>query len=384
MPSPATEPRDHFGRLDSLRGLGAVAVAGYHLGGCPVHGWPLLPVVPWPGADPVQDALRRLGVGLLSSHAAVTLFFVLSGFVLRLSLDRGPKAPTAAAAKFLLARAFRLYPIVALSALICLLTTATMSAGAVVQHLLLLDVSANGVLWSLQVEVLVAPILVALYFLERRYGPRVLVPIALVTTALIFRPTWTGFRPLSTNLFAFVLGMMVPTYGRRLAERLSRRGATAWVTITGVALLLPNACFGRYSLLSTLFEGYIAFGLVALVAYRPDAAALKWLDARPLRFLGRISCSYYVLHMATLPLALSVATVVIPASWSAAAPALVGWLVVGAWLVAIVPLTACAYYLVEVPGIVLGRRVGRWLRLDAKPAPTSAPVAREEVPRLAA
>jgi hypothetical protein len=57
-------------------------------------------------------------------------------------------------------------------------------------------------------------------------------------------------------------------------------------------------------------------------------------------------------------------------------------LVLPVWLFALAPLMLATYYLIEAPGIALGRRVARWLRLDAKPAP--APVVREEAPPLAA
>ena len=58
-------------------------------------------------------------------------------------------------------------------------------------------------------------------------------------------------------------------------------------------------------------------------------------------------------------------------------------LVLCVWLVAIAPLAVCTYYLIEAPGIVLGRRVVRLLRIGAKPPPTPVPVAAPALPEAA-
>jgi peptidoglycan/LPS O-acetylase OafA/YrhL len=385
--SPAQEPRPFFGRVESLRGLGALAVAGYHFAGCWLNGAQLLPDTRWADAGAVQNGLRQVGVTILAAHGALMTFFVISGLVLRLSLEHGPQRPVGATVRFLLGRAFRIYPIIIFAVGLTVLVSAR-STGAreVAANMFLLDVSLNGSWWALQVELLMAPVIVALYYLERSRGPRVLALVALVATGLAFRPSWAGWAPLSTTLFAFVLGMLVPTLGRRVVAGLSRRAAIVWLGIALAALVLPNPCFGRYSKVSTVVEAYAAFALVGLVAYRQDVFALKWLDTKPLRLLGLASGSYYVLHMALTPLALAATAALVPAPWSATAPAIVGGTVIAVWLVLLAPLTVGTYYLIEAPGIVLGRRVVRLLGIGAKPAPTPAPVPveREEAPRLAA
>jgi peptidoglycan/LPS O-acetylase OafA/YrhL len=383
--SPAPEPRPFFGRVESLRGLGALAVAGYHFAGCWLNGTPLMPDVRWADAGAVQNGLRQVGTTVLAAHGALMIFFVISGLVLRLSLEHGPQRPVGATVRFLLGRAFRIYPIVSFAVGLTVLVTAR-SAGAreVAANMFLLDVSLNGSWWALQVELLMAPVIVALYYLERGRGPRALALVAVVATALAFRPSWAGWAPLSTNLFAFVLGMLVPTLGRRVVMGLSRRGAIVWLGVALAALFLSNPCFGRYSKVSAVVEAYAAFALVGLVAYRRDVLVLEWLDAKPLRLLGLASGSYYVLHMALTPLALSATAAIVPTAWSATGPAIIGGTVIAVWLVLLAPLTVGTYYLIEAPGIVLGRRVVRLLGIGTKPAPAPAPVEREEASRLAA
>src|SRR3954449_4413703 len=91
--------RPYFHRVETLRGLGALTVAAYHMTGGTLHGVSLLPNIPWDSGGVTQDLLRRIGLVLLPGHAMLMMFFVISGFVLRLSLARGPQKLVTAAGK---------------------------------------------------------------------------------------------------------------------------------------------------------------------------------------------------------------------------------------------------------------------------------------------
>jgi len=377
-PVPVKE-RPFFGRVVSLRGLGAMAVAAYHITGFKLHDVVLCPVEPWDGVGILQDTLRRLGHVLFPAHAALMVFFVISGFVLRQSLAHGPQKTSTSAARFLLGRIFRMYPIVffvvpLLAVLVdCHLSpygeaARPHSAAQWCAQMLLLDNSMNTTLWALQLELLVAPIILVLYFLDRSRGPWYLLGLALVLTALAFTTHWALWVPLRVNLFAFVLGMVVPTLGRRFATAMPKRVATCFLTGSAATLVLAGPCLGLFTRHSSILEGYSAALLVSLVAFRPDLPLLKCLDARLLRLVGLCSGSYYVLHMATVLPALALAHAMVPVAWSVNVPALVAFLVIAVWLVGLIPLTACTYFLIEAPGIQWGRRVCRWCRLDARPA----------------
>jgi peptidoglycan/LPS O-acetylase OafA/YrhL len=380
-PAPARD-RPFFGRVESLRGLGALAVAAYHMSGAMLHGVRLFPHGAWDGAGTSQNALGRFALVLLPAHAALMVFFVISGFVLRVSLQHGPQKVSLASGKFLLARLFRIYPIVIVGVILTVIlfggepypprqVAEPLTAPHLLANMFLLDISVNGSFWALQVELLMMPVILLLYFLERSRGPRILLCIALATTALAYWTRWAVWPPLSTNVFPFVLGMLVPTLGRRFATGLSRRAATFWTLGVVLAMLLTAPCLGVFSRQSAVIEAYSAAVLVSMVAYRQDLGLLKWLDARPLRLLGMSSGSYYVLHMATLPVTLAIAGAIIPPSWSASIPALVGFFVIPTWLVAIAPLTLGSFYLIEAPAIALGRRVARLCRLDSRPVPSA-------------
>jgi peptidoglycan/LPS O-acetylase OafA/YrhL len=362
------ESRPFFTRVESLRGLGALAVAGYHFSGWWVHGVALLPDYPWSNAGPFQNAARWLAWHLMPGRSALMMFFVISGFVLRVSLQYGPQKPASAAFRFIVSRMFRIYPIVIFGTLVFALVNnwqipaspdhpaRPFESLALIKHFLLLDVSLNTTLWALQVEVLMAPIIVSLYFVERRYGIRPILAFAIVTTALSFSKQWALWPPLSHCLFAFVVGILIPTLGRDLVTRLSPTLASR--TLAGAALLmfLPTPLFGFYSQFSAVIETYAAAVLLGLIAYRTDLRGCYWLDSWPVRQLGLSSGSYYVLHMVTFPTAVTIASALIPMAWSQAAPIVVGVLVLTIWLAAIAPLAMASYYMIEAPGIALGRR----------------------------
>jgi peptidoglycan/LPS O-acetylase OafA/YrhL len=366
--------------VESLRGVAALAIAGYHISGAVLHGAVLFTNVPWNRIATPQDALGRFGLALLPAHAALMIFFVISGFVLRISLEHGPQRFPAATAKFVLARLFRIYPIVFFAVILAALLSQSplhspgqdarpLTAPLLFANLFLFDASLNSTLWALQVELLMVPVILLLYFVERKRGPYALLGVALATTALAFWSGWAVWPPLSTNVFPFVLGMVIPTLGRRFAVHWSKRAAIGWTLGVAALLFLTAPCLGLYARATAVIEAYAAAALVSLAAYRLDVSVLRWLDVKPLRLLGLSSGSYYVLHMATIPAALAIAGAIIPPAWSADFPALVGFLVIPAWLVAVAPLALCGFYLIEARGVALGRRVARFFRLDARRSP---------------
>ena len=368
------EQRPFFTRIESLRGLGAFAVAGWHMSGFTLHGVQLFPHLTWAGIGSVQNTLGKIAFVLLPGHAALMMFFVISGCVLRVSLQYGPQAWAAGVWRFAIARVFRIFPIVVAGTLLAAWvggwqTTATaeqpampLTISTLVANMLLLDASINGTLWALQLEVLMAPVIALCYFLERSYGTRVLIAAVVVTTILSFSNAWTFWPPLSHNLFAFLLGMLVPTVGAQLAIGLSRATAQGLLAVSAATLILVGQIVGFYSQFSAVAETYAAATLIGLITYRNDLRGVGFLDAWPSRRLGLSSGSYYVLHgPLLLPISLALAAFIVPVSWSTSMPVLVGILVIPTALIAFAPLMLVSFLLIEKPGIALGRQVIRWV-----------------------
>jgi peptidoglycan/LPS O-acetylase OafA/YrhL len=364
--------RPFFTRVESLRGLGAFAVAGWHMSGWNIHGVQLFEHTTWHDVGSFQRTLGKIAFVLLPGHAALMMFFVISGFVLRVSLQHGPQAWINATRRFAVARVFRIYPIVIAGTLVAASIAGwqipatpdqaaiPLTGSTLLAHMLLLDTSINSTLWALQLEVLMAPVILICYFLERSYGTGPLIAAVLVTTILSFTKKWTFWPPLSHHFFAFLVGMLIPTIGAQFAASLSRAAAQRALIVSACTLILVGQIVGFYSQFSALAETYAAAVFIGLVTYRHDLRGVSFLDAWWVRRLGLCSGSYYVLHVPLLPFFLPLAAFLVPNAWSATAPLLVGILVVAGSLIMFAPLMLVSFNLVERPGIALGREINRW------------------------
>jgi peptidoglycan/LPS O-acetylase OafA/YrhL len=144
-------------RIESLRGLAALTVVGYHAWGhfsdTPVSGW-----------DAVAfQALK----GLTNGIGAVVGFFVISGFVLARSLQANPDP-----IRYFRSRFFRLFPaaviVVALLSFlhewfgIYVMYEGDFSPGNIILNMLMIRTDINAVMWSMKVECFATPLILFL------------------------------------------------------------------------------------------------------------------------------------------------------------------------------------------------------------------------------
>jgi peptidoglycan/LPS O-acetylase OafA/YrhL len=357
-------PRPFFGRVEALRGVCAAMVAGWHMTGWACPSGPFMDPASWLAAGPVQRIVGQAALWLLAGHAALLVFFAISGLVLRVSLEYGPQDFGRAALRFHIARIFRIYPISMFGMTVAALVriglappdAPPVTLSEFLANLLLLHVSLNGTLWAIQLEVVMAPLIVLLWGLDKRFGPRALVAVVLIATPLAFA-NWAYWRPLSQYFFAFVLGMLLPSLGRAWIGRLSSRAANWALAGATLVLFLSWPVFGFFSRFGAVVQGYAGAILLCAIAYRTDLKAVSWLDWPFFRQLGRASGSYYVLHMPLLPLIFLAITRLLPAYLFRDYPAITEPLVVAATLLLFAPVAMLSYRLVEGPGIALGRRI---------------------------
>ncbi len=110
-----------------------------------------------------------------------------------------------------------------------MLTTSGPSLATVAANMLLLQCSLNGVMWSLQVEILAIPLILGTYLLLsrwRREGLAAVWALALLLVALSFATRWN--RLLAPNvqsldlMYAFVFGVLTAAIGPGVASVLIR------------------------------------------------------------------------------------------------------------------------------------------------------------------
>ena len=177
------ERPDFYPYLEAARGIAALMVVLFHIGLSPyvdVMGRETRLIAGGPTIQPSwgDRALHILGNG----PGAVIFFFVLSGFVLTKVIQSGPRQHHQNCWQFLTARIFRIYPavistILILAAIFFCTGYALTSPGEfgptnLILNLLLVRPSINSVMWSLQLELVAAPMLLLIYFAWLRFGGR--------------------------------------------------------------------------------------------------------------------------------------------------------------------------------------------------------------------
>jgi peptidoglycan/LPS O-acetylase OafA/YrhL len=276
--------------LDALRGIAALSVVLYHF----TCWYPEVAHAPWHAAS--------MWIAWPYGHLGIELFFLISGFVILMTLER-----SGGIGDFAFARFARLFPgyWTALA-----LTVASLAAtGAVGLQPTPLEIAANltmapalfwvapvdGAWWTLAHELAFYTLAGAAYFL---WKPRRIefFCLAWLVPALAYRLHGGTLFPYPSGLllaaqFAplFVLGMLVyrTHQGRASALTFIACGAALALLITGPQWSfrpITGAAYVAVILALTLLVGAAASG------------RLPFLDVRPLRFLGEISYTLYLTH----------------------------------------------------------------------------------------
>jgi peptidoglycan/LPS O-acetylase OafA/YrhL len=220
------------------------------------------------------------------------VFFVLSGHVLWASFAR-KRMTIADFPDYLLARIFRLLPLVVAGTILFLIVVQP-PVTEVIANAFLLSTSMNGVLWSLQVEMIGSLVIFLVWLLSRDDSLRLVIALAALAAAV---PFFRGDH-LIVYLPAFVLGALT----HHVPASIWRSRAVFWVALA--LLLLPSLAFG-YRGVTRAFEIVAATGIIGCVAVQRPAL----LETRPVAFLGAVSYPFYVVH----PLGVSAAVAVVGA-----------------------------------------------------------------------
>lgn len=315
------------------------------------------------GLTAVIDSVRMIG------NAGVDLFFVLSGYLIYGSLMQRAHP----FGKFMSRRIVRIYPaFLVVLALYVLLSVAfpreskipdgaSAAAWYVLKNLLLLPgvfpiEPIITVAWSLSYEMLyylVVPLLIGAFSLRARTSAWRVLFFSAIGAALFIWGVYGGL----VRLAMFIAGIL-------LFEAMKRDGLRlpGWVAVTLLAaaflVQLPPIETGGTSIkIGALF---VAFFALCLACFKSDsgwlASAFKWT---PMRWLGNMSYSYYLLH----GLALKAFFVLLPLVFRAdyLPPSTLPVLLVVAFAATLVPSVAL-FVLVEKPLSLSGTTGGALLK----------------------
>ena len=338
-------------RLEALRGIASLMV-------CVFHALHVFAVPPRPA---VIDTVLLFA---FNPAAAVMFFFVLSGYVLGGSLARdGSIVP------YLVRRLFRLVPTFAVAVLFSFacerlfrLDPAPSGITAGFQHLfwpgptcddlwnnlLLGSNRVNGPTWTLYPELLgslMLPLVVAAHGrIESRWRWGL---FAVIATMLAVGP----FRTLLWFYFGCFLA-------KEFAVLIAGRWRLALASfIAGLIGLEIAGTYNEFYTIDIVIPSAVA-GALMIGAVASSRDTLLWATAAPLRFLGRISFSLYLVHWPIFYLCALVAVVCRPMVPTEIWGNL--FVVVTSLLVAI-GIAALSYRCIEAPSMRLGKLVARIL-----------------------
>jgi peptidoglycan/LPS O-acetylase OafA/YrhL len=338
-------------RIESLRGVAALSVVGYHV------------AVAMSASAPygrIDAFVYKVFAAAMNGTGAVVAFFVISGFVLARSLDANPDP-----VRFVRNRIFRLVP--AAAAVVALLTflhwrfgifvgyEGNFAPANVILNMLMIKSDINGPMWSMTVECAATPLILLSVWLFDKRGGRALWTVIVVLFALSFWGGWVHLLGGVTNLapmYAFAVGCLVHFRGERVASAIGPK----WTTPVAVLSVIVFCLCGtrNQSGIVLMLECVAAATFVILVVWQPGAALFKLLDFRPVRFFGSISYSFYLLHLLGMSIAFRLLN---PLELYAAGMAVsaVTILATIASILVTAPAAYLSWRLIEIPAIAWGR-----------------------------
>ncbi|PLY05604.1 MAG: hypothetical protein C0625_12280 [Arcobacter sp.] len=288
---------------DELRGFAAfiVMIAHYTIGFNALHGFLYNP-------EGNENIYPSWFLDLLPIDGAfgVAIFFLISGFVIPLSLSK--RSPL----KFLYARIFRIYPVYIVSALITLLITLFFnlyddSFGKLILTYLksitlfrdwIGGVAIDGVVWTLEIEVKFYLYVGLMFFALKKY-PRIFLCVPLIVTiiSLLIFNLDIGYplSGLSLNTLLYNFGYLtfmnigVIVYFHHV-QKLSSLNASLWIILSVLVSLL--FLYERYNGNIFVLELYILAFVIFITFYKYGIGFRGLFSG----FFAKISFPLYAVH----------------------------------------------------------------------------------------
>lgn len=353
-------PSYHDERLQSLRGLAALFV---------IVGHGLL-VVP-------QPLFMFVIGGIFQQDAAVVFFYVLSGFVLGRSLSRDP-----CFYPFVVRRLARLLPVLWASLAVAIVVS-TVVAGppidaatdwfnvyrsidtsphAVVMNAIGLSWRINSVMWSVQIELFVIPLLPLGVLAVQRLAPwQALAVLIGLCSAGVLLLNHVDARPVA-YLYCFYIGMLIPTAAE---VAILRRFFTPTMVVVGLGLTFELFEVDFYPPAKHIVDALVSAQLLGYVLCSRTAG--NFLRHPWLVFLGDISYSLYAFGQITMIFVAFTMFRVLPENTSAGHPMAFAVCLIGLNLALVLPIAVASYRWIELPGMALAKSI---LNRNVAPAAT--------------
>jgi peptidoglycan/LPS O-acetylase OafA/YrhL len=374
MSKPQDSP-DRYASLQSLRGIAALIVLFRHVDLC----------------FPASNGSLSFAI-FLNSHAAVVIFFVLSGFVLSQSMENLPKSAVAIL-YFYLRRLFRILPLLFLVTLACIFYTQTDIASVepdglspffkgMLTHepirmtnalLSFFALSSHYVPqnWTIWVELAVGIAFPILYWFSLQ-GLAANLPLLSSLVAASALSSSRGFMLPINYMFCFQLGVMSYLYRDKLRLQNPRLLLLA-ASLAIISLMGFRTLFGIFAAPAPFHSTVVSFAegiascFLILFIVKPGPLS-DVLRHRILSFIGDISYGVYLTHfliIALLGRLLDRQLASLSEDIFLPRGLVFGTLVASASLLVSYPL----FRYIELPANNLGRHLANRLKLSVHPVP---------------
>ncbi len=366
-----------YEQLDSLRGLAALSVFGGHM--YLIFNETLLSKVLFE-----YGPLRATVAG----SEAVTLFFVLSGFVLSLPFYRDSDVNyrgylikricriyipyiTAIMVSFIFRQSFYSGNINGLSNWFNVSWSTSLNINTAIDHLLLVGTftsNLNNVVWSLVHEMrisIVFPLIMAL-IVRLNYKKSIILGIGLSVISVIFS-FLSGAQFLGTEIYVtlhycmiFIIGALIAKYRENLIKRTSDLNIKSKIMLFLIGTILYLYAHPSF-LLNILINGFNPFyrtvidtfftsiGAGILIVFAISSIRFStMLKNKLINYIGKISYSLYLSHLAVLFLCIHLIKGLVP----------IGVILLIA-IIATFIVSSLMYFFIEKPAIKLGKYLAR-------------------------
>ncbi len=349
----------HIRELSSIRGIAAIIVMfGHSFNLIDRHA---------SAEDSFQSQFFDFLGKAFNGPAAVQMFFVLSGLVLSLSLERRSDDPLQWTSSFYIRRIFRIYPALWVSLLLALtllqLERNACSSGLCTSHLGLqyqedfsiknivlsfvgIFTGLNGPMWSLRVELVCSFFFPAIFICLRNKKIQVKSFILLVALAVLPVPDAWFF-------LAFALGSSIPLLKIKTNIPFWIVSLLALIVLVFSRQLLLPFNFDRKT--HDIIDMLASFAVIYPIFHK--LIAVEFLRNRVLFYLGEISYSIYILHFPILYALLYTLTILVGHQLIVDSPAFYSVVLSVMTFVVVISVSALSFRYIEVPFQKFGRVV---------------------------
>lgn len=265
----------------------------------------------------ISAKIQQLFMIIGNGGTAVSMFFVLSGFVLNFSL-KNFQWQAVNYLHFLKKRLLRLYPAFVFTIILISIgrwlgfdyrvfpyasswylwwMNFNLDVKEFLKNLFFININLGGVTWTLRVIMIFSFFAPLFHYISKKLSKA-------QNLAFVFLLTYLSFNLLNIHNFRdlryfymFYLGLIIPQFEiffKKITNRLFNLLIIPALVLIFTIRYQTNEYFGG------VIESYVSWFILGVIIYKQNLPTLQFLNSKWLQFLGSISYSLYLIHFSVL------------------------------------------------------------------------------------